>query len=100
VPVITTSELSPGAMKWFVVDRERVLLANVEGVFYAIRDACGHRLAPLSKGRLEGYVIECPLHLATFDVRTGKLLSGPVADDVPTYAVRVRDDTVYVQRRL
>jgi len=48
--VITTSELSPGAMKWFVVDRERVLLANVEGVFYAIRDACGHRLAPLSKG--------------------------------------------------
>jgi len=37
VPVITTSELSPGAMKWFVVDRERVLLANVEGVFYAIR---------------------------------------------------------------
>jgi nitrite reductase/ring-hydroxylating ferredoxin subunit len=98
VPVATTSELSPGAMKWVAVDRERVLLANVEGEFYALRDACGHRQAPLSKGTLDGHVIECPLHFATFDVRTGKLLSGPVADDVPTYAVKVKDDTVYVKR--
>ena len=98
VPVTATFELSPGTMKWVVVDRERVLIANVEGVFYALRDACGHRQAPLSKGRLEGYVIECPLHFATFDVRTGKLLSGPVAEDVPIYAVEVKDDTVYVKR--
>jgi len=98
VPVTTTSALPPGAMTWVVVDRERVLLANVEGVFYAVRDACGHRRAPLSKGTLDGHVIECPLHFATFDVRTGKLLSGPVADDVPTYAVEVKDDTVYVKR--
>ena len=85
-------------MTCVVVDRERVLLANVEGVFYAVRDACGHRRAPLSKGTLDGHVIECPLHFATFDARTGKLLSGPVADDVPTYAVEVKDDTVYVKR--
>jgi len=31
-------------------------------------------------------------------VRTGKLLSGPVSGDVPTYAVHVEDDTVYVKR--
>ena len=98
VPVATASELAPGTMKWVVVDRERVLLANVEGVFYALRDACGHRQEPLSKGTLDGHVIECPLHFATFDVRTGKLLSGPVAEDVATYAVQVRDDTVYVKR--
>ena len=98
VPVTATSELSPGAMKWFVVERERVLVANVEGVFYAVQDACGHRQAPLSKGTLEGHVIECPLHFATFDVRTGKLLSGPVAEDLRSYAVQVKDDTVYVKR--
>jgi len=33
VPVTTASELSPGAMKWVVIDRERVVIANVEGVF-------------------------------------------------------------------
>lgn len=98
VPVATASELAPGAMKWVVVDRERVLLANVEGVFYALRDACGHRQAPLSKGTLAGHVVECPLHFATFDVRTGKLLDGPAAADVPTYAVRVSEGMVYVKR--
>ena len=55
MPVTATFELSPGMMKWVVVDRERVLIANVEGVFYALRDACGHRQAPLSKGRLPNH---------------------------------------------
>ena len=98
VPVTTASALAPGAMTWVAVDRERVLLANVEGVFYALRDACGHRQAPLSKGTLAGHVVECPLHFATFDVRTGKLLSGPASADVPTYDVHVKDGTVYVKR--
>jgi len=98
VPVTRASELAPGVMTWAVVDRERILVANVDGAFYALQDACGHRQAPLSKGTLEGHVIECPLHFATFDVRTGKLLSGPVAEDVPTYQVQVKDDTVYVRR--
>ena len=98
VPVIAASELPPGAMRWVVVDRERVLLANVDGAFYALRDACGHRQMQLSKGRLDGHVVECPLHFATFDVRTGKLMSGPASADVPTYAVRIENDTVYVKR--
>lgn len=98
VPVVKASELAPGVMTWAVVDRRRILVANVDGAFYALEDACGHRRAPLSKGTLAGHVIECPLHFATFDVRTGKLLSGPTAADVPTYEVRVEKDIVYVSR--
>ena len=98
VAVTPASELPPGAMKWVVIDRERVLVANVGGSFYALRDVCGHAGAPLSTGELVGYVIECPLHYACFDIRTGKLLSGPVSGDVPTYQVRVEGDTVYVKR--
>ena len=98
VAVIKASALSPGHMALVVVDRERVLLANVAGTFHALQDACGHRQAPLSKGTLEGVIVECPLHFAQFDVRTGKLVSGPVAADVPIYEVRVEGDTVYVRR--
>jgi len=98
VPVTTASGLAPGTMTWVAVDRERVLIANVDGAFYALRDACGHRQMPLSKGTLTGHVVECPLHFATFDVRTGKPLSGPASADVPTYEVQVKDDTVYVKR--
>ena len=100
MPVIAASELAPGAMRWVLVDRERVLLANVDGAFYALRDACGHRQMQLSKGRLDGHVVECPLHFATFDVRTGKLVSGPASADVPSYEVKIENDTVYVKRAL
>jgi nitrite reductase/ring-hydroxylating ferredoxin subunit len=98
VPVIRASALSPGAMTWVPIDRARVVIANVDGAFYALQDRCGHRHAPLSKGTLEGHVIECPLHFAQFDVRTGKLLCGPTAADIPTYQVLVEGDTVYVKR--
>ena len=98
VPVAAASELAPGAMKWVVVDRERVLLANVDGIFFAVQDACGHRGESLARGTLVGHVVECPLHYAHFDVRTGKLLDGPISADLATYEVRVDGDTVSVRR--
>jgi nitrite reductase/ring-hydroxylating ferredoxin subunit len=98
VAVAQVSELAPGKMKWVAVDRERVLLANVDGTFHAIRDICGHRHESLSKGTLFGYVVECPLHFACFDVRSGKFISGPASADVPAYEVRIEGDTVYLKR--
>jgi nitrite reductase/ring-hydroxylating ferredoxin subunit len=43
-------------------------------------------------------LIECPLHFAQFDVRTGELVNGPVSTAVPIYQVRVEGDTVCVRR--
>jgi nitrite reductase/ring-hydroxylating ferredoxin subunit len=98
VVVGKTGDLAPGEMKFVAVDRVRVVLANVDGAFYALRDMCGHRNAPLSRGKLIGCLVECPLHFAQFDMRTGKLVEGPVSADVPVYQVRVDGDTVYVKR--
>ena len=97
VPVAKVSELLPGQMKWVAVNGERRVLANVEGTFYAISDVCGHRNAPLSRGKLDGYLIECPLHYAQFDVRTGELVNGPVSTAVPIYQVCIEADTVYIK---
>jgi 3-phenylpropionate/trans-cinnamate dioxygenase ferredoxin subunit len=97
VPVAKTTDLLPGQMKWVAVNGERRVLANVEGTFYAISDVCGHRNAPLSRGKLEGYLIECPLHFAQFDVRTGELVNGPVSTAVAVYQVRVEGETVYIK---
>jgi nitrite reductase/ring-hydroxylating ferredoxin subunit len=97
VPVANVAEVPAGQMKWVAVDRERLVLANVEGEFYALRDVCGHKNAPLSRGKLDGYLIECPLHFAQFDVRTGHLVNGPVSTSVAVYEVRVEGDTVYVR---
>src|SRR5437588_13090159 len=94
VAVAKAEDIPPGQMIWVAVERERIVLANVDGAFYALRDVCGHRNAPLSRGRLDGCVIECPLHFAQFDVRTGKLIDGPVSADVPAYEVRAEDGPV------
>ena len=98
VAVAQVGDLAPGEMKFVAVERERIVLAHVEGGFYALRDVCGHRNAPLSRGRLEGCLIECPLHFAQFDIRTGKYVDGPLSADVPVYEVRVEDGTVYLRR--
>jgi len=97
IPVASVADIPPGGMKCVAIDGQRVLLANVDGIFHAISDVCGHRNAPLSRGRLEGYLIECPLHFAQFDVRTGELVNGPISTAVPIYEVRVDGDTVYVK---
>jgi len=98
VPVAQSDDVPPGQMIWVAVERERIVLANVDGALYALRDVCGHKNAPLSRGRLDGHLIECPLHFAVFDVRTGKLVDGPVSADVPSYEVRVAEGCVYVKR--
>jgi nitrite reductase/ring-hydroxylating ferredoxin subunit len=97
IAVARVSELAAGEMKFAAVDGQRIVLANVEGHFFALRDVCGHRNAPLSRGRLLGHLIECPLHFALFDLRTGKLVDGPISTDVPAYEVRVEGDTVYIK---
>jgi 3-phenylpropionate/trans-cinnamate dioxygenase ferredoxin component len=98
VAVAHVGDLAPGEITFVAVERERIVLANVEGSFYALRDVCGHRNAPLSRGRLAGHIVECPLHFAQFDVRTGKLVDGPIAVDVPAYEVLVEGDTIYLRR--
>ena len=98
VAVAAVADIPDGAMKCVAVDRTRILLAHVDGRFYAVSDICGHRNAPLSRGKLAGAVVECPLHFAQFDVRTGRLVDGPVSADLPVYETRVADETVYVKR--
>ena len=98
VPVAKIGDVPPGGMIRVAVDREPIMLAHIDGRFYAMRDVCGHRNAPLSRGKLDGHIVECPLHFAQFDVRTGKLVDGPISADVPSYDVRVEGDTVFIKR--
>lgn len=98
VAVANVADIPDGAMKCVAIARERVVIAHVGDDFYAFGDMCGHRNAPLSRGRLRGHSVECPLHFAQFDVRTGRLIDGPISADVPTYEVRVEAGCVLVRR--
>jgi 3-phenylpropionate/trans-cinnamate dioxygenase ferredoxin subunit len=96
VRVARVGQVPPGRLKRVELAGRLVCLANVNGQIYAVDDDCTHISGPLDQGDLTGCVLECPLHLARFDVRTGKVLRGPAREDLPTFAVHIEGDDVYV----
>lgn len=81
-----------------VVDGHAIALFQAEGQIYAIDDLCTHEEASLATGYLDGCIIECPLHQACFDIRTGEVTEGPARDNVRAYRVRVEEGAVLVER--
>lgn len=71
------SEVASAAMKRIEVDGREILLANVDGAFYAVSDRCGHMNASLSAGGLDGEVVTCKMHGARFNVATGEVVAPP-----------------------
>ena len=75
-----------------------ILVANVEGSFYAMGDICTHAGANLHEGELGGKEVTCPWHGSKWDVTTGKLIAFPAKiKDSESYKISVEGDTVYVE---
>jgi 3-phenylpropionate/trans-cinnamate dioxygenase ferredoxin subunit len=99
--VCLTSDLPPGKMKNIDVLGRTVLVVNVDGTYCAIDGICSHGFADLARGRLEGFVVECPRHAARYDVRDGRVVRGPIgaegrALDLRSYPVTVDEGCVTV----
>jgi 3-phenylpropionate/trans-cinnamate dioxygenase ferredoxin subunit len=96
VRIASLGDVAPGKMKRFEVAGQRILLANVDGRFYATADTCTHEDASLSAGSLRGELVRCPLHGSRFNVCTGKVMDEPAVQDLRTYPVRVEGDSILV----
>ena len=60
-----------------MVDKTAVCLVKIKDEVFAVEDTCSHADASLSEGELNGYRIECWLHGAEFDLRTGDAVVPP-----------------------
>jgi 3-phenylpropionate/trans-cinnamate dioxygenase ferredoxin component len=92
--VCAVSELPPGGVQR--IDQPAIAVFNVKGNFFAISDVCTHAEGSLSEGTVEGEIVECPLHGATFDLRTGEALTPPAVEPVQTFPVITQGDEIYV----
>jgi 3-phenylpropionate/trans-cinnamate dioxygenase ferredoxin subunit len=90
-------EIPPGKMTCVNVNGQRVLIANVEGVFYATDDTCTHEDASLSSGSLKGEMVKCPLHGSRFNLRTGEPMEDPAEEPLHCYPVKVEGGVVHVK---
>ncbi|MFM9015159.1 MAG: non-heme iron oxygenase ferredoxin subunit [Candidatus Nanopelagicus sp.] len=78
------------------VDGVAVCLTRVGDEVFAVEDTCTHSEASLSEGEVSGTKIECWLHGAEFDLRTGEALTPPATTALKTFKVEVNGNQVVV----
>jgi nitrite reductase/ring-hydroxylating ferredoxin subunit/Fe-S cluster biogenesis protein NfuA len=86
--------LPTGAMLAVELDGVSVLLANIAGEIYAVRNHCPGSTAPLSFGVFTPPIVVCPWHNEAFDVRTGKRADGEAGAGLEILPVAVRDGAI------
>lgn len=93
-------EIPPGTMKtyWFS-DEDAVLVANVEGKFYAIGGICTHEQWDLSEGTLVDKKVICAGHGTVWDLETGKGEFTEPLPDEPVYDVKIKDGYIWVKKK-
>jgi nitrite reductase/ring-hydroxylating ferredoxin subunit len=96
VKLASKNDVKSNTMMRVVVKDQKVLLANVNGNYYAIGDVCMHRGCQLSKGDLEGEKVICPCHGSTYDLKTGNFLKGPTKKGEPKYELKVENNDIMI----
>jgi nitrite reductase/ring-hydroxylating ferredoxin subunit/Fe-S cluster biogenesis protein NfuA len=93
--VARTSDIPPGQMSGVTADGQAILVANVDGQFFAVRDRCGDSPLPLRFGTLDAHVVTCSWHGCRYDVRTGHRLDRP-GTGLTVCPVSVSEDDIQV----
>ena len=79
---LTLDQLEVGKPVKIEKDGKSICVARVGDEVFAIEDTCTHSEASLSEGEITGTKIECWLHGAEFDLRTGVALTLPAVAPV------------------
>jgi len=74
-----------------------ICVTRVGDLVFAIDDTCTHAEASLSEGDVSGFKIECWLHGAEYDLRTGEVITLPATIALATYPVRIDANSVTVE---
>ena len=82
------------------VNGNPVCVTRVGEEVFATSNICSHAYAELSDGEVEGYVIECWLHGANFDLRTGEALTLPAIEPIETYQVDRDGNKLTISRKI
>lgn len=105
--VCFADEVPAGGRRIVDVAGRSVGIFNIDDIYYAVRNSCPHKGAPLCKGVIDGYVtgdkpgeftferngeiLRCPWHGWEFDLKTGESVFNPHKVWVRRYDVSVEN---------
>ncbi len=81
----------------FEKNGKSICVTRIGDEVFAIDDTCTHSEASLSDGDVSDFKIECWLHGAEFDLRTGEALTLPANIALSTYPVKIEANSVTIE---
>jgi nitrite reductase/ring-hydroxylating ferredoxin subunit/uncharacterized membrane protein len=97
-PVLAESELREDEPRRAEHEGTPILLVKRGEQIYALAETCSHLGGPLSEGKLDGDVIQCPWHGSRFSIRDGHVVDGPAVHPAPCLEARVVGGQIEVRR--
>ena len=94
---LSLSSLQEGKPLRIEKNGEDICVARIGNEVFAIGDTCSHSDASLAEGEITDFKIECWLHGAEYDLRTGQALTPPASAPVKKYSVSVDGDSVTIE---
>jgi 3-phenylpropionate/trans-cinnamate dioxygenase ferredoxin subunit len=94
---LVLDQLNQGKPVLIEKNGKSICVARVGDEVFAVDDTCTHSEASLSEGDVTDFKIECWLHGAEFDLRTGEALTLPANIALKTYAVSIDGNAVTVE---
>ncbi len=97
LPVMNDDELlEQGMAAVFPKGLPVLLIKKAAGEIYALANKCPHMGCPLYRGRVDGYILQCPCHDWRFDIRTGVFMDAAELS-LRTYAWKIADGRIFIK---
>lgn len=92
------SGIPEGEFTNVTIGGRQILVANIQGTYFATSNICTHEGAELHEGEIHGWELTCPRHGAKWDLRTGHLNSfREYLEPIGSYTVIIEDDVLFVE---
>jgi nitrite reductase/ring-hydroxylating ferredoxin subunit len=95
-PVASCAALEQGDVRAVDCSGTHLALYRLEDGIFATSAACPHLGGSLAAGTIVNGYIECPVHYALFDIRTGAADGAITGRSLRTHAARLDRDDIYV----
>jgi len=90
--------LKKGEMIDFDYNDRKIMIININGTFYASDRICTHAYVDLTSGILNESekTVTCPLHLSSFDMKSGDPLNLPAEDPLEIYKIKKEKNKLFI----